>query len=67
MNHPDITELRRRLATPDTRRSAAIDIGDWTRDLCLMFGTPIDLAFTVGGLMAEGVRRTWEEKEAVRQ
>lgn len=56
------TEIRQRLADPHRRRAAALEIGNWTRDLCLLFGTSLDTAYAVGGLMAHGLEQNWSEK-----
>jgi len=60
----DMAEIRLRLANPATRTCAAVEAGDWARNLCLMFGASMDTAFFVGGAMARGLERSWSEKES---
>lgn len=60
----DSVELRRRLADPATRTLAAVEAGDWARNLCLLFGASLDTAFFVGGAMARGLEKSWTEKES---
>jgi len=52
--------MRAALENPSTREGAAVEIGDWARDLCLTMGSSLDTAYAVGGFLASGVAKTWE-------
>lgn len=58
---PNESDLRRRLAEPKERAEAAIEVGDWVRDLCLLFGASFDTSVTCGALFSIGVERSWSE------
>lgn len=60
---PNESDLRRRLADPEKRTEAAIEVGDWVRHLCLLFGASFDTSMTVGALFSIGVERSWSEEE----
>ena len=60
----EFDDIRRRLADPATRTRAAVEAGDWARDLCLMFGASIDTAFAVGGALARGLEKSWNGEVA---
>lgn len=59
MNMP---ELRKRLRHPDTRVSAAIEFGDYFRDLCLMFDCEVEAAIKVGAVIATGLNAEFEKR-----
>lgn len=54
--------LRERLADPTTRIAAAIEIGDWARNLCLLMGTEFSTACKVGAVFAMGIERSWSNE-----
>lgn len=54
---------RARLADPATREAEAVRIGDWAKEMCLLFGSSLDTAFVVGGTLAQGLLESWEEKD----
>lgn len=62
MNMPDI---RKRLRDPETRAHAAIEFGDYFRDLCLMFDCEVETAVTVGAEIAKGLNQEFEHREKV--
>lgn len=57
--------LRQELAEPTTRVAAAVEIGDWARNLCLALGSGIDTAYAVGGILASGVAASWRGNDAL--
>jgi hypothetical protein len=61
---PHLDDIRRRLADPSTRLAAAVEIGDWARDICLIFGSQLDTAYFVGGTFARGLEREWSKSDA---
>lgn len=55
--------LRQRLRDPDTRAHAAIEFGDYFRDLCLMFDCEVETAAKVGAVIAMGLNAEFEKRE----
>lgn len=55
------TEVRRRLADPDTRVGAAVELGDWARDLCLLMGAELQTALNVGAALTLGLDVEWAD------
>lgn len=53
----DAEALRQRLADPKTRKDAAIEFGDWARDLCLFMGSEFRIACYVGAVIAIGIEK----------
>lgn len=63
----DQHDLRRRLANPETRQSAAIEAGNWVKDLCLLLGASLDTSFCVGGVFAQGLNQEWSNHNSQSQ
>lgn len=59
----DIPDLRRRMCNPETRQRACIEVGDWFRDLCLLFGVEFDTAVQVGAIATYGLYRDLAKQE----
>lgn len=55
--------LRQRLRDPGTRAHAAIEFGDYFRDLCLMFDCEVETAVKVGAVIAIGLNAEFEKRE----
>lgn len=58
---PYIETIRRQLADPNERLGAALEMGEWARDLCIVMGVSLDTAFYVGGEFASGLLKEWSE------
>lgn len=59
----NIPEMRKRLRDPDTRAHAAIEFGDYFRDLCLMFDCEVETAINVGAVIATGLNAEFEKRD----
>lgn len=59
----NLPEIRQRLRAPDTRAHAAIEFGDYFRDLCLMFDCEVETAVKVGAVIAMGLNAEFEKRE----
>lgn len=59
----DVRDLRKRLADPATRNLAAIEVGDYFRDLCLIMGTELKTASKVGAVVAIGLDKEWSKDD----
>jgi hypothetical protein len=60
MNMP---EMHRRLRDPSERVHAAIEFGDYFRDLCLMFDCEMETACDIGAVIAKGLVREFEQRD----
>jgi hypothetical protein len=60
----NMNEIRQRLREPNTRAQAAIEFGDWFRDLCLMFDCEVETACNVGAAIAMGLDKEFAERES---
>lgn len=60
-------EIRKRLRNPETRVSAALEVGDWFRALCLLFDCETQTACRVGAEIAIGLDREFEQRELARE
>lgn len=47
--------LRERLADPTTRTAAAVEFGDWARNLCIFMGAELQTALNVGAAATMGL------------
>jgi hypothetical protein len=61
----NMQDIRKRLRDPETRAHAAIEFGDYFRDLCLMFDCEVDTAVNIGATIAKGLNREFEKREQV--
>ena len=49
------SELNKKLVNPKTRNEALIEIGEWVKNTCLMFGVSPNISFKVSGIFVEGI------------
>lgn len=56
----DTDDIRARLAVPETRRGALIQISEWVKYTCLVMGTSPKLAYEVAAIFADGLQKDWE-------
>ena len=63
----NMSDIRKRLRDPEARAAAAIEFGDYFRDLCLMFDCEVDTAVNIGAAIAKGLNKEFEQRERVNE